>query len=137
MKKAILLSCLLLLIASTCLYAKDQKDEDYIPKNLDEAIQQLDLIFDDTTKVNIMKMSELEFTGKTHFTTGMWIRNKWGLWEGKELALFFNELGIYHPDDMSAIILTCYLRHQQGKPYELNKQVRFYQEYWVNLKQDR
>jgi len=104
--------------------------KDYKPKNLDEAIQQLDILFPDSTKQNISKMEEREFLGNSHMSTGMWIRNNWGLWKGGELSNFFNGLGIYQPDDMSAIILTSFYRHIRNRDYDLADQIKYYQEYW-------
>ncbi len=61
---------------------------------------------------------------------GMWMRNNWGLWRGKELAIYFNSIGIYHPDDMSGIILTSYYRELYGKDWEVEKQIQYYQDFW-------
>jgi hypothetical protein len=112
-----------------------KKDLKHVPQNLDEAIQQLDLIYHDTIKNAIYNMSEDEFLANSHFSTDMWIRNNWGLWKGKKLSKYFNKLEIYHPDDMSSIILRCYHRHLHGKPCELEKQIEFYHDYWEKAKE--
>lgn len=113
----------------------DTKELKYKPKDLDEAIVQLDRIFPDSFKTQIYNMSEDEFLSNTHMSTGMWIRNNWGLWKGKDLAKYFNNLGIYHPDDMSSIILRCYYRHLHEKPYELDNQIAGYQDYWKRMEE--
>ena len=105
-------------------------NKNYKPKNLDESIQQLDLLFPDSTKYQISQMAEKEFIGNSHMSTGMWIRNNWGLWKGGELSNFFNGLGIYHPDDMSGIILTSFYRHIRNLDYDLDNQIKNYQDYW-------
>lgn len=69
-----------------------------------------------------------------HHGLGMWMRNEWGLWGGSRLAAYFNGIGIYHPDDMSAIILDSYWRKLHGKPIDLESQVKRYQEYWQKVK---
>jgi len=102
----------------------------YKPKNLDEAVLQLEKIHHDTTKQNIIAMTEDQFVGNSHFGVGMWIRNNWGLWRGGELAKYFNSIGIFHPDDMSGIILTSYYRQLKGQDRQLEKQVKYYQDYW-------
>lgn len=51
------------------------------------------------------------------------LRNAWGLWGGSPLAKSFNELGVYHPDDMSSVIIKSFWRHLNGKPPELEQQV--------------
>jgi hypothetical protein len=102
----------------------------YKPKNLDEAVLQLEKIHDDTTEKHIIAMTEKQFIAHSHFGIGMSIRNNWGLWKGGELSKYFNSIGIYHPDDMSGIILTSYFRHLKGQDRELEKQVKHYQDYW-------
>jgi hypothetical protein len=119
---------LVLLIASQLL-AQDI-DKNLKPKNLDEAILQLDKLFPDSTKQKIAHMEENDFLGNSHLTTGMWIRNNWGLWKGSELSKYFNELGIYHPDDMSGIILRSFYRHIKSQDYDLDNQIKISQEYW-------
>ena len=69
----------------------------------------------------------------THFTIGMNIRNEWGLWNGGPLRDWFNNIGIYHADDMSGIILTSYQRYLRGEDIGLDERVKHYQQYWVNL----
>jgi len=105
-------------------------NKDYKPKNLDEAITQLDILFPDSTKQKISRMEEREFLGSAHMSTGMWIRNNWHLWKGGELSKYFNGLGIFHPDDMSGIILCSYYRHIKNQDYDLDNQIKFYQDYW-------
>ncbi len=105
-------------------------DKNYKPKNLNEAIIQLDKLFPDSTKQKIAKMEENEFLGTSHLSTGMWIRNNWDLWKSGDLSKYFNELGIYHPDDMSGIILRSFYRHIKSQDFELDNQIKFYKEYW-------
>jgi hypothetical protein len=105
-------------------------DLKYKPKNLDEAVLQLEKIHHDTIKQQIIAMTEEQFIGNSHFGMGMGIRNNWKLWKGGELSKYFNTIGIYHPDDMSGIILTSYYRHLKGQDRELEKQVKYYQDYW-------
>lgn len=102
----------------------------YKPKNIDEAIVQLDKLIDDTSRQNIQAMTENEFIANSHFGLGMWIRNNWGLWKGRDLSKYFNSIGIYHPDDISGIILTSYYRHLKGQDRGLEEQIKHYQDYW-------
>jgi len=102
----------------------------YKPANLEEAVIQLTKILPDTTQQEVLSMTEKEFLGGSHFGLGMWIRNNWGLWRGGELAKEFNTKGIFHPDDMSGIILKCYYRQLHNQDWELDEQIKFYQNYW-------
>ena len=64
----------------------------------------------------------------------MWIRNSWKLWSRGKLSKYFNSIGVFHPDDMSGIILTSYYRHLKGQDRELEKQVKYYQDFWKESK---
>ena len=100
------------------------------PTTLEEAVFQLTKTLPDTTQQKVLSMTEDEFIGGSHFGLGMWIRNNWGLWRGGSLAKDFNNKGIFHPDDMSGIILTCYYRQLHNQDWELEKQIQYYQDYW-------
>jgi len=112
-----------------------KKEMKYKPINLEEAVIQLTKILPDTTQKKILSMTEEEFLGGSHFGLGMWIRNNWGLWRGGELAKDFNYKGIFHPDDMSGIILKCYYRQLHNQDWELDEQIKFYQNYWKETRE--
>lgn len=135
MTRALLIGISILFTLNSFAQSTDKKEFKYRPKNLEEAITQLDRVFHDSIKSRIYDMDEDEFLSNSHMSTGMWIRNNWGLWKGKELAKYFNKLGIYHPDDMSSIILRCYHRHLHHKSYDMNIQIAFYQDYWKKMEE--
>jgi hypothetical protein len=114
-----------------------RKEMRYKPVNLEEAVIQLTKILPDTTQQKILLMTENEFLGGSHFGLGMWIRNNWGLWRGGELAKEFNVKGIFHPDDMSGIILKCYYRQLHTQNWELEEQIKFYQNYWKEAQESQ
>lgn len=114
--------------------SKTLKDTTYIPFDLDDCIQQLDKMFADSNKTKIKGMTEDDFSSRVHFDFGMWIRNNWGLWKGSRLSKYFNERGIYHPDDMSGIIFDSYYRHLTGQDIKLDEQIKYYKDYWENAK---
>ena len=115
-------------------HTKALKDTNYIPIDLDDCLQQLDKIFADSSKVKIKAMTEDHFSARMHLDFGMWMRNKWELWKGSRLTKFFNENGIYHPDDMSGIILDSYYRYLTGQEVKLSEQIKYYQDYWEKAK---
>jgi hypothetical protein len=106
----------------------------FIPKDIFECFHQINLFWNDSTKLEVKKLTEKEFLGNTHFGLGMWMRNNWGLWSGSRLSEYFNNLEIYHPDDMSGIILTSYYRFLIGEEVQLNDQVKYYKDYWKKAK---
>ncbi len=98
----------------------------YIPMDIHDAIREIDGMMDETRKHEITGMTQEEFTGLAHLSLGIGLRNEWGLWSESRLAEYFNGLGIYHPDNMSGIILVRYHRHLTGKPLKIKKQVALY-----------
>ena len=68
---------------------------------------------------------------RAHFGLGMWIRNNWGLWKGGNgITDFFHDHGIWHADDMSAIILESYSRLLKEVDVRFHEQVQSYLDYW-------
>lgn len=66
-----------------------------------------------------------------HHTMGGSIRNEWGLWdENSDLHKWFNSIGIYHPDDMSGIILDTTHRILNKKKVDLKDQVESCKAYY-------
>jgi hypothetical protein len=71
-----------------------------------------------------------EYASFAHFGSGMGMRNSWGLWGDSPLSRYFARLGIYHADDMSAIINEAFSRRARGKDIQLEKLVQYYRDYW-------
>ncbi|MEX0997708.1 MAG: DUF6794 domain-containing protein [Flavobacteriaceae bacterium] len=108
-------------------------DEVYIPKDLEESIEQINTLLNQETINEIRLLSEDEFLTKSHFGLGKNLRNYWGLWAGSRFAVYFNNLGISHPDDMSGIILTSYHRVLNNQEINLNQQIIKIQKYWEGV----
>ena len=67
-----------------------------------------------------------------HNSAGREIRNDWGLWDKKSpLHKEFNQIGIFHSDDMSGILLETAHRILNGQPIDLAGQVEMYKAYWI------
>jgi hypothetical protein len=100
-------------------YLVDRIDGIYIPKDLDEAIDSLDVIICPEDKRYITDSLSLDdFRINCHHGLGMWIRNNWGLWGGSRLQLYFLDRNVIHPDDMSDNILKAYYKKKiQGLDY--------------------
>ncbi len=109
---------------------KDSINGIYIPIDLDDCFRQIDGFWADSIKTEVKKMSEDEFTVNTHFGMGMWMRNNWKLWGGSRLSKYFNDLGVFHPDDMSGIILTSYYRYLLKLDVKLEEQIKGYNDFW-------
>lgn len=98
-----------------------------IPTTLDEAVTLLAAQSTREDRDYFLSQTDASF----HFTTGMAIRNAWGLWD-KESPLYkhFAAMGIYHADDMSGIIFAAFRAHLKNETLDLAAQVKRYQDYW-------
>ena len=105
------------------------KKIEYIPKDLNDCFIELDKLLE-SEDVEELKNGTKEDTMMEHHFLGRHLRNNWGLWKGSRLSKWFNEKGIYHADDMSAIILDSYWRYLNLEPIELDEQIEHYKKYW-------
>jgi hypothetical protein len=107
------------------------KSQTTLPKNLDEAVSYLQQKWSNTELANFKNKPEQDAVTELHLSAGMWIRNNW-VHGDRDPALtnYFDSLGIYHPDDISSIILTSLHRTLNQKDIQLDKQVESYKAYW-------
>lgn len=120
--------------------------EEFKPKNLDEAIQYvLDLISKNDNEQDFLEKNsnENDFVAITHMWFGRSLRNGWNLWwyvnhnnnvwpkEKPEIVKWFNDIEIYHADDMSSIILTSTHRKYYNQPLNLDIQIKRYHKHWL------
>lgn len=101
----------------------------YIPENLEDALVELRRMLHPKLVEKIREGSEEDLV-MHHFGLGLWLRNNWGLWGDSRLQQHFNDLGIFHPDDMSSIILHSLWRSLNNQPLGLEERLAFYKAYW-------
>jgi len=77
-----------------------------------------------------LELPEEHFIGQTHHNFGRWLRNTLELWHNGPPVKYFNDLGIYHADDISVIILTSVYRKYHGINLNLQDQIKRYRDYW-------
>ncbi|NQU73249.1 MAG: hypothetical protein HQ547_00875 [Candidatus Omnitrophica bacterium] len=114
----------------------EEEIEIFIPKNLNECYEELEKVLD-KEELNEFKATKEEDLVKYHFSIGRWIRNTWHLWGDAELKKYFNNMEIHHPDDMSGIIITSFHRYLNGKEIKLNEQIKYYKDYWDQMKKEK
>lgn len=102
---------------------------DYIPKDIDDCLTHLEKILTDSEKAIFKQCDEITFSLSMHFNCGLWIRNIWSLASGSRLFMYFNELGVHHPDSMSEIILTSYYRHLHGQEIKFEEQIKLLRDF--------
>ncbi|MGV3616212.1 MAG: DUF6794 domain-containing protein [Fimbriimonas sp.] len=105
-----------------------------IPKDLEAAMKELDKLLPPKMRAAMTKGTEDDMI-VYHHGLGTWLRNNWGLWGQSALAKWFAQRGIFHPDDMSGIVLDSYWRRLHKRPIDLEGQIAHYQEYWKREKE--
>ena len=108
--------------------AEPEKPEVRIPVDLEDGLSEL-MRFDSEFIAKFRALESEEETYRLHFSTGMWLRNNWGLWgeetgEAPTVKSWFIERGIQHPDTMSTIILICLWRRLNGRVVDAEAFIR-------------
>jgi hypothetical protein len=105
----------------------------FIPETLDEAVDYLVKNRPPSDAAFIRGNSLNEFIAGSHMFGGMSMRNSWGLWFNETaIGKFFQERGLHHGDDRSAVILKAFWCKMNDKPFSLDTEVAYYRDYWAN-----
>ncbi|QGK74411.1 DUF6794 domain-containing protein [Flavobacterium sp. SLB02] len=122
MKKQIYLLLALMICLTSC--------SQNVPSSLDESLHYFEKNWTESAKNSFKSKPENEAVTELHMTVGMWIRNNWIRNGNESIVKECNTIGIYHPDDISSIILTSLHRKLNHKDLNLEKQAQHYIDYW-------
>lgn len=100
---------------------KDKLNGIYIPKNLDDALLQLDKLISPESQAKIKTIPEDSVCWALHARLGQWMMLNWGFYGGSRLSFYLRSAGITYPDDMADFILLCYHRRLNAKPYTIKE----------------
>jgi hypothetical protein len=101
-------------------------DQQPVPRTLDEALQALERGLGERT-IERLRIEEEDIAIRLVPTLGRWVQDRWGLAAGGPLAQHFERLGLDHPDDMAAVILTSLWRRLHFRQIRLEEQIAWYQ----------
>lgn len=90
----------------------------YIPKNLEDALLELDKRMEEDAMETFKNLSEEEAHRKAFFSFGRWIMVKWGMEDGSRLTEYFRQQQIGVVEDMTRIIMISYHRKLNQKPLD-------------------
>jgi len=88
----------------------------YIPKNLDDALLQLDKLINAPSQTKLKNIPEDSLCVRLHTRLGQWMILNWGFYGGSRLSHYLRSAGITYPDDMADFLLLAYHRKLNGKP---------------------
>ncbi len=100
----------------------------YIPKDLSDAIVQLNKLADRESLQKFRAAQEDTAVQKLHFSLGRWIIHNWGFYDGSRLSHQLKQMGLHHPDDMARLIIRSLHRSLNKKPIEAKAQLKALQE---------
>lgn len=100
---------------------KDRLYNVYIPKNLDDAMLQLDKAMTPESKVVMKAIPEDQVCKQLHGRLGQWIINNWGFYGGSRLSHYLRSAGITYPDDMADFLILAYHKRLNDKPVQIKE----------------
>ncbi len=95
---------------------KDKLNGTYIPKNLEEAMLELDKRIMPDSKAKLKAIPEDQVCEVMHNRLGQWIILNWGFYGGSRLSHYIKSAGITFPDDMADFLILAYHRRLNDKP---------------------
>jgi hypothetical protein len=95
----------------------------YIPKDLFDAMDQLDKLIDEPSRAKFKQVGEEEAVRKLYFSLGRWIWVNWSLLDGSRLSEYFREYGLHHGEDIATLIIRSYHRKINGKDIAFREQI--------------
>lgn len=105
----------------------------YIPKDLADAMRELDRLTDDKAASKLKTSSEDTIASKLHFSLGRWMQLHWGLEEGSRLSHYLKSNGLSFPDDMMDFLIRSWYRHINNLPL---KDTQLIQKYIAKRKEE-
>ncbi len=87
----------------------------YIPKDLFDALKQLNKLTDSTSRLKFKLLNENDAEHKLFFSLNRWIVTNWGLYEGSRLGDYLKSNKIYFPEDQATAIIISWHRTLNGK----------------------
>ena len=95
----------------------------YIPKDLPDAIAELNKLTDEVSRTKFKAMSENDAVHKLYFSLGRWITTNWGFYEGSRLSHYLREVGITFPEDQAISLILAWHRSLNKLPINF-KEIR-------------
>lgn len=87
----------------------------YIPKDVNDALIQLNKLVDTASKAKFKAMPEEQAVHKLFFSLGRWMTHNWSFYDGSRLSVYLQNMGIHHPDDMCRFLIRVYHRSLNKK----------------------
>lgn len=107
---------------------KEKLNNVYIPKNLDDAMLQMDKNISAESQSKIKIIPEDSVCRALHNRLGQWMILNWGFYGGSRLSHYLRSAGVTFPDDMADFLILAYHRRLNGKSIEIKELARYFRE---------
>jgi len=88
----------------------------YIPKNLEDAMLELDKRVSTEARLKFKALPEDSVCAIMHNRLGQWMILNWGFYGGSRFSHYIRSAGVTFPDDMADFLILAYHRRQNAKP---------------------
>ena len=95
---------------------KSRIDGVYIPKDINEAMSELDRLSPPNSVSKLKSIDEETMAKKLHFGLGRWMVVNWQLNLGSRFLKYLTNLGLRGEDEMTKFLLISYHRHIKKVP---------------------
>ena len=107
---------------------KDRLNGVYIPRNLDDALIQLDQLTSPEAKMKMKAVPEDSVCRFLHGRLGQWMIINWSFYEGSRLSHYLRSAGITYPDDMADFLILAYHKRLNAQPVVVKDLVVYFKE---------
>ena len=107
---------------------KDRLSGIYIPKNLEDALTQLNKLSSEDSKNIFRAIPEDSVCQIMHNRLGQWMIVNWSFYEGSRLSNYLRSAGVSYPDDMADFLLLAFHRQLNHKSVEIRELATYFRE---------
>jgi len=107
---------------------KDRLSGIYIPKNLDDALAQLDKLTSPESRLKFKSIPEDSVCRVMHNRLGQWMIVNWSFYEGSRLSNYLRSAGVTYPYDMADFLILAYHRHLNGHTVTIKELAVYFRE---------
>lgn len=107
---------------------KDRLSGIYIPKNLDDALAQLNKLTTEDSRRVFRAIPEDTVCKIMHNRLGQWMIVNWSFYDGSRLSHYLRSAGVSYPDDMADFLILAFHRHLNGHPVAIRDLAIYFKE---------
>ncbi|MBK9337580.1 MAG: hypothetical protein IPM98_13865 [Lewinellaceae bacterium] len=100
----------------------------YIPRNLDDALAQLNKLTSEESRRQFRAIPEDTVCQIMHNRLGQWMIANWSFYEGSRLSNYLRSAGVTYPDDMADFLILAFHRQLNGHTVSIKELAVYFKE---------